>query len=786
MYESLGGPSDFDVTLQSRRKVSQVRIVWALFKKLILLKLRKPSAIIEFLVACGIWACLRPIWFMARQEFSGTIQPDLNFLNVRATRIASFFAVGRDPMLVIGPNCPRIHFFIDTILSIFNGFNITRLPFEPQYVDTVDEMSQRIFAHMSHGLGIYWRNCNDDNAMISPKFELYMQAFVFAPDADIFELFYRTIAANNSKFAITNMNTSMQVYATPPTEELFEIQIAIALFSILPIVLSTIPDIQTILEEKDSRVQTLTFLMGCSETAYWGVSFLMQFILTLIPYTVFMAFLAYEFCMLGTPFTMLWIVSVLFIISNIWFIMWITTFIKNAKLGRVLTAAILVLTVFFGQLHHLFTLSETNTSESLKHVFSIIPFSAYEMFLMVCYQQARESQPPMTWADMDNPYFPYRLWYALFWLTLDSVLYFLLFVFFNLVNKRDFGSPKLRWRDLFKLSAWKRAVMPRSTSSLGNASKIIDIANVSKTYHGEKDIVALTDVSFTIESEEVIILIGPNGAGKSTLMNILSGAIEPSEGVLRLGGGPPVEQFTEIQDYLGVCFQENVLIPLLTIREHFHLFGTFKGLTRSEIDETMFFFADTLQLTPMLDNRAGDLSGGQKRKLCISLSLLGRPPIVIMDEPTAGVDVQARQLIWKTISHLEGMTLLITSHALEEAEAVSSRLFVVAGGKVRFQGTATELRNQFQCGYILRVEGNTRAVLDLARASVPDAHFLEGRTDAIEMAVSPEVIPLIRQLEERQEELGLVSYSFGVEQLEDVLLKLIQTEEAQLDAQQYT
>jgi ABC-type multidrug transport system ATPase subunit/branched-subunit amino acid transport protein AzlD len=611
-----------------------------------------------------------------------------------------------------------------------------------------------------------------------------MQAFIFAPDSDIFELLSRYIALRQNKTLIGAMNSTVQVFATPPTVQRFEIQVTIAFFSIFPIVLATLADIQTILEEKDSRVQTLTFLMGCSESAYWGVSFLMQFLLALIPYTAYTASLAYGFCLIGTPFSMLWVVSVLFIISNTWFVMWITTFMKTAPSGRILTAGFLVVTVFFGQLHRLFTLTETNSSEAVKHIFSVIPLSAYEMLMMTCYKQAQLSLPAMTWSDMNNPAFLYRLWYALFWLSFDSVLYFMLFVIFNLLNERDFGSPKLRWRDLLSLPAWRRAMMPRSASSLNGSSTLIRVSHLSKTYHGDRDVVALTDVSFSIDRGEVIVIIGPNGAGKSTLMNILSGAVEPTEGTLRLADGPPIARFNEIQSILGVCFQQNVLIPLLTIREHFRLFGTFKGMTIAEIDDTMAFFAHTLQLTAMLANRAGDLSGGQKRKLCIALSLLGHPPVVIMDEPTAGVDVQARQLIWKVIAQLTDTTTLVTSHALEEAEAVCSRLFVVAGGNVPFTGTATELRNQFNCGYVLRVEGNVEGVLELAKSFVPDARIAGSRADSIELRVCSEVVPLIQALEDQQEELGVRSYSFGVEQLEDVLMRLIQTEEAQVETKQ--
>jgi ABC-type multidrug transport system ATPase subunit len=162
----------------------------------------------------------------------------------------------------------------------------------------------------------------------------------------------------------------------------------------------------------------------------------------------------------------------------------------------------------------------------------------------------------------------------------------------------------------------------------------------------------------------------------------------------------------------------------------------------------------------------------------MTLSPLGGLKIVIRGEPTAGVDVQARQLIWKAIAKLKGTMTIVMSHALEEAEAVSSRFFVVAWGRIPFAGTSTELTNEFEGGYVLRVEGNVEAVLELAQQFVPESKMQVGRPDTIEMPVCKSVPAFIRELEERKEELAVVSLGFAVEQLEDVWLKLIESEEA--------
>ena len=235
---------------------------------------------------------------------------------------------------------------------------------------------------------------------------------------------------------------------------------------------------------------------------------------------------------------------------------------------------------------------------------------------------------------------------------------------------------------------------------------------------------------------------------------------------------------------MGVCFQENVLIGQLTIRENFHLFGSFRGIGKQQIEESISFFADTLQLEEMLDQRAENLSGGQKRKLCIALSLLGNPPLVVMDEPTAAVDVQARQLIWKTLSTLRETTCIITSHALEEAEACSSRLFIMSYGNLQFSGTSTELRKQFKCGYLLKIDkGNNEnddinQILELAQSFIPEAKLSDERHDAICIPVDDVIPEFLEEMEKQKDRLGIANYSFSVEQIEDMILKLIINEES--------
>jgi ABC-type multidrug transport system ATPase subunit len=370
---------------------------------------------------------------------------------------------------------------------------------------------------------------------------------------------------------------------------------------------------------------------------------------------------------------------------------------------------------------------------------------------------------------------------------LDILIYLLLFVILNAIAPREHGSAALPINDIFKRSAWRRLFSSSQrieaiSTDIYTERAAIEVCDLSKVYHGFTEVHALEDVNFRVDRGEVIVVVGPNGAGKSTLLNALTGTLQPSSGTLRLFGGPISSSFRDIRAALGVCFQENVLLEELSVKEHFILFGAFRGI--EDLESQVSFFADTLQLRDSLDGRAKDLSGGQKRKLCIALALLGRPPVVVMDEPTAGVDVQARQLIWRTIAALRDVTAVVTSHALEEAEAVSSRLFIVAGGRLVFQGTSTELRRQYRCGYLLKIDGADEdavgRVLALAQKHVADARTEEDRPGLIAMSVAPGVPALLRELRERSEEIGVATYSFAVENLEDMLMKLIMAGESQI------
>ncbi|HEY0488926.1 MAG TPA: ABC transporter ATP-binding protein [Telluria sp.] len=207
----------------------------------------------------------------------------------------------------------------------------------------------------------------------------------------------------------------------------------------------------------------------------------------------------------------------------------------------------------------------------------------------------------------------------------------------------------------------------------------IQISNVEKSY---KSLKALGGVSLTIEQGEFFGLLGPNGAGKTTLISTIAGLIRPDAGSVSIHGHDVVKDFRAARRNLGVVPQELVFDPFFTVRETLRLQSGYFGLKNNDkwIDEVM----ENLDLTNKADANMRSLSGGMKRRVLVAQALVHKPPVIVLDEPTAGVDVELRQTLWKFISRLnrEGHTIVLTTHYLEEAQAMCQRVAMLKAGKV--------------------------------------------------------------------------------------------------------
>ncbi|MDX2271807.1 MAG: ABC transporter ATP-binding protein [Cyanobacteriota bacterium] len=287
-----------------------------------------------------------------------------------------------------------------------------------------------------------------------------------------------------------------------------------------------------------------------------------------------------------------------------------------------------------------------------------------------------------------------------------------------------------------------------SPSPLGQAqpTPAIELQQVCKRF-GSRSVVC--DLSLRIPAGEMFGLLGPNGAGKSTTIRMLTTLTSPSQGQIRIQGLDVVKQSLLVRQVIGVVLQQVTLDNDLSVWENLEFHGRMHHMPRPQRQEAIQQWLDYVRLSDRQESRVKTLSGGMKRRLQIARALLHRPQVLFLDEPTVGLDPQARRLLWEIISDLnqQGMTILLTTHYMEEAEALCHRLGIMDGGQLIELGSPEQLRHKF--GEALLVKPS-RASQNGSEPADPGAltyeffadlrqaqHYLESQPDKTGMMVRP-------------------------------------------------
>src|SRR5881409_3363869 len=299
----------------------------------------------------------------------------------------------------------------------------------------------------------------------------------------------------------------------------------------------------------------------------------------------------------------------------------------------------------------------------------------------------------------------------------------------------------------------------------------ISFRQVSKTYHSPRgDVRALDAVSFDIERGEFFGLLGPNGAGKTTLISVLAGLARATGGEVRVLGHDVVADYAAARRSLGVVPQELVFDPFFSVREALRIQSGYFGVRHNDdwIDELLA----NLGLADKANANMRQLSGGMKRRVLVAQALVHRPPVIVLDEPTAGVDVELRQTLWQFVARLnkQGHTVLLTTHYLEEAEALCGRLAMLKQGRV----VALDRTSALLAGTastMLRFKMDAKLPASLApRARVT------GRIAQVTAHDASEVEMILGQL--RAAGVKIEDLEIGRADLEDVFLEIMQDEPA--------
>jgi lipooligosaccharide transport system ATP-binding protein len=247
------------------------------------------------------------------------------------------------------------------------------------------------------------------------------------------------------------------------------------------------------------------------------------------------------------------------------------------------------------------------------------------------------------------------------------------------------------------------------------------------------DLTAVKGVSFAIERGESFGFLGPNGAGKTSTMRMISAVSQPSSGSLSILGLDPRTHGPEIRGRLGVVPQEDTLELELSVRLNLEMFGRYFDIPREVLRERASELLEFTQLSERANDKVDNLSGGMKRRLTIARALINRPEILILDEPTTGLDPQARHLLWERLYRLkrEGVTLIITTHYMDEAEQLCDRLVVMDHGSIVAQGPPRELIARHSTREVVELRFGTDSHDELRDRLTPFAQRIETLPDRI-------------------------------------------------------
>ncbi|CAI9594821.1 unnamed protein product [Staurois parvus] len=298
---------------------------------------------------------------------------------------------------------------------------------------------------------------------------------------------------------------------------------------------------------------------------------------------------------------------------------------------------------------------------------------------------------------------------------------------------------------------------------------------------------AISHTSFCVKKGEVLGLLGPNGAGKTTSVLILAGEMKPTAGQVVLGNaGNPHRN--EDSAALGYCPQHNPLWPNFTVKEHLEIYAAVKGMNKEDTNRAIKRVSEALEMKEHLNKPAKKLSAGVSRKVCFAISMLGNPTIVLLDEPSTGLDPKGQQRLWRAIRAAfknRERGAILTTHYMEEAEAVCDRVAIMVSGKLRCIGSIQHLKSKFGKDYLLEIKLKDTQQVDVIHQEVlrlfPQASRQDRFSSLLVYKIPMDNIQSLSQaflhLENAKQTYHFEEYSFSQSTLEQVFLELAKEQE---------
>ncbi|XP_062976127.1 cholesterol transporter ABCA5-like [Elgaria multicarinata webbii] len=558
-----------------------------------------------------------------------------------------------------------------------------------------------------------------------------------------------------------------------------------------------------IMTEKEKKLKEFLIVMGLHDTAFW-LSWVLLYTSLIIVMSLLMSVIAtFSSLFPKSSSFVIFLLFSLYGISSVSFAFMLTSIFKKSTHAG---SAQYFTTVVFGAVGLTIVLVDDFPKS---FVWSLSPLC--ECTFLVGVAQVMHLEDYEEGAVLSSlTHGPYPLIITFTLLTLDSMLYLLLGIYLDQVLPGEYGlrrgfffflKPSFwvkRTRNYKELNDssvsgsfdFTEIIEPVSPEFLGKEA--IRINHVQKTFVKKGETVeALKSLYFDIYEGQITALLGHSGTGKTTLMNILSGLCPPSDGFASIYGYrvSEIDEMLDIRKIIGVCQQLDIYFDVLTVQENLSVVASIKGIPPNDMIQEVQKVLLDLDMQPIKDNQAKKLSGGQKRKLSVGFAVLGDPKVLLLDEPTAGMDPCSRHTVWNLLKNRKANRVtLFSTHFMDEADIIADRKAVISQGMLKCLGSSLFLKTKWGIGYRLSMQidryCNTEGTASLIRQHIPGSVMLKQNEEQLLYALPfkdmDKFSALFADLDTHSH-LGVISYGVSMTTLEDVFLKLEVEEVDQAD-----
>ncbi|KAL5014325.1 hypothetical protein ScPMuIL_008595 [Solemya velum] len=612
---------------------------------------------------------------------------------------------------------------------------------------------------------------------------------------------YFNVSAEMDDFAINLKKMPYPPFVKDPLISVIQFQLPF--FLMLSFVLSSLMITKSIVFEKERKLKESMKMMGLSNFIYWASWFLKCLIymsITLIIYGVLISVkIVPQGSVLANSDPSLVIVFLLcYGISIISFAFMTSTFFNKATTGSISCGIMFFLAYF----PYFFLVDRYETMPQNQKLASCLIFNIAMAFGINCISFYEGTGMGVQWSNFQDPgtlddNFP--LLYAMVMLLVDTVIYFILAWYIDAVRPGEFGVPqplyfpftKAYWcggseqkEDFSKLEI--ENVKERFEQEPQGLKLGIALRHLRKVFGGSKKKVAVDNMTLNMYEGQLTVLLGHNGAGKTTTMSMMSGFLPPTSGTAVIYGLDIKTDLSSVRKGLGLCPQHNILFDTLTVEEHLKFFAQLKGCPSESLNKEVTEMVHVIGLDAKRYALSKTLSGGQKRKLSVGIALIAGSKVIILDEPTSGMDPSARRDCWEILKkYKEGRTMLLTTHFMDEADILGDRIAIMAEGVVKCCGSSHFLKKAYGAGYHLVVVKNDNCDIQKLTTMIK-SHI---QTAQLETEISAEIVYLLpfdqsakfeklfTEIEQKSSELGISSFGTSATTMEEVFLKVGETAE---------